>query len=144
MMSRCVGALCLGVLVYWPRRWLPTLAKQPARRCWSCVSVFMAACQNLQSLKNLPATHCVCALAAVVFANPGAYAGRILPVVRECVSWPQAAQILTEVTGVQVRRACIYYTACYIQYDLVVGNAHQLMVPVPMQGQCMVVMARPV
>lgn len=50
----------------------------------------------------------------MVFANPGDYAGRILPVVRECLSWPQAAQILTEVTGVQVRRACTYYTACYM------------------------------
>ena len=41
----------------------------------------------------------------VVFADPGKYAGKTIPVVRERLSWPDAAQILTEVTGIPVRCA---------------------------------------
>lgn len=45
-------------------------------------------------------------LGTVVFADPGKYTGKVIPVVRESISWPDVAKILTEVTGVQVRRAC--------------------------------------
>ncbi len=46
-------------------------------------------------------------LGTVVFADPGKYAGKVIPVVRESISWPDVAEVLTEVTGVQVRRACL-------------------------------------
>ena len=48
-----------------------------------------------------------CALAAVVFADPEKYAGRVIPVAREAISWPQVADVLTEVTGTKVRRALL-------------------------------------
>ncbi|KAK9826155.1 hypothetical protein WJX81_002045 [Elliptochloris bilobata] len=42
--------------------------------------------------------------AAVVFADPTKYAGKVVPVVaEEYLSWPQAAEILTEVTGFPVK-----------------------------------------
>ena len=44
-------------------------------------------------------------LAAVAFADPEKYAGKVIPVAREAISWPQVADILTEVTGTKVRRA---------------------------------------
>jgi hypothetical protein len=46
-------------------------------------------------------------LAAVVFADPEKYAGKVIPVAREAISWPQVADILTEVTGTKVRRALL-------------------------------------
>jgi hypothetical protein len=45
------------------------------------------------------------ALAAVVFADPEKYAGKVIPVAREAISWPQVADVLTDVTGTKVRRA---------------------------------------
>lgn len=41
--------------------------------------------------------------AAVAFADPAKYAGKQVPVVSEYLSWPQAAEILTKVTGVPVK-----------------------------------------
>ena len=42
----------------------------------------------------------------VVFADPAKYTGKVVPVVRDRISWPQAAQILSEVTGIPVRCVC--------------------------------------
>ena len=42
----------------------------------------------------------------VIFVDPAKYAGKVVPVVRERISWPEAAQILSEVTGIPVRCAC--------------------------------------
>ena len=52
--TRRAGELAEAVFPTLP---YPTLAKLAARSCWSCMSVYMAACQNLRSLKGLPATH---------------------------------------------------------------------------------------
>ncbi|KAK9826178.1 hypothetical protein WJX81_004436 [Elliptochloris bilobata] len=52
------------------------------------------------------ATHAVADIggsAAVVFADPGKYAGNVIPVVREHLSWPHAAEVITEVTGISVK-----------------------------------------
>lgn len=66
----------------------------------------------LQDLTLCAACACVMHLtqstvgAPVIFADPGKYAGKTIPVVRERLSWPDAAQILTEVTGIPVKCAC--------------------------------------
>ena len=41
----------------------------------------------------------------MIFADPKKYAGQVIPVAREAISWTQVAEILTEVTGTKVRRA---------------------------------------
>ena len=46
-----------------------------------------------------------CPFAAVAFADPAKYAGKQVPVVSEYLSWPQAAEILTKVTGIPVKCA---------------------------------------
>ena len=46
-----------------------------------------------------------CPGAAVAFADPSKYAGKQVPVVSEYLSWPQAAEILTKVTGIPVKCA---------------------------------------
>ena len=56
------------------------------------------------SMGCVPDLHCV--VIAVVFADPAKYAGKVVPVARERLSWPEAAQMLSEVTGIPVRCAC--------------------------------------
>ena len=80
-----------------------------AQDCRSAVmdlSQMLLACKDASagSMQCIPDTQSVAL--PVVFADPAKYAGRVVPVVRERISWPQAAQILSEVTGIPVRCAC--------------------------------------
>ncbi len=103
----------------WKRRWLLRVTYQvhtSVLGCWLtwfllCIS--MHACTGssapyhgiFESQQAAAADLEACALAAVVFADPEKYAGKVIPVAREAISWTQVADILAEVTGTKVRRA---------------------------------------
>ena len=71
----------------------------PRRSVPVCCYIFCCMCTP-----NAPDT--LMSGAPVIFADPAKYTGKTIPVVRERLSWPDAAQILTEVTGIPVRCAC--------------------------------------
>ena len=65
----------------------------------------IAKCRKVSYGVTLNLTLPWCSYAAVAFADPAKYAGKQVPVVSEYLSWPQAAEILTEVTGIPVKCA---------------------------------------
>ena len=62
---------------------------------------------NLLESVQTQSADCAAAAAAVAFADPGRYAGKVVPVARERLSFGEVAETLTEVTGVPVRCASI-------------------------------------
>ena len=107
------------------------------------MNVFMTACQNLLSLEGLPATHRVCALGRSGFRQSRslrrkgtAGRARMRFVAAGCADLDRGDR--------RASQARLHILYCLL-HTILPGrrNAHQFMVLVPMQGQCMLVMARP-